>query len=113
MNRNSLTARLVVITTFTAFAVGFIAVQILLRVSHIEAQRLAQESATEFNNTITPTASIAAYLQDEELGKEVINGLVSNGVINAASLHSDGFSISSQDFEKGDSTISFPVFFSL
>ncbi|WP_299772573.1 sensor domain-containing diguanylate cyclase [uncultured Pseudoteredinibacter sp.] len=110
MNSSSITSRLVFITTVTAFSVGLVAIYVFLKISHAEAQARALESVSELNNTVAPTASIAAYLKDSELGNEVINGLVSNAIIRDASLSSDSFRVSSDDFDVERSPVSFPVF---
>ncbi len=49
----------------------------------------ANNDIKELYETVASTASISAYLEDEELAKEAINGLVKSDKILAASIKSD------------------------
>ncbi|PTT95318.1 GGDEF domain-containing protein, partial [Pseudomonas sp. HMWF031] len=49
----------------------------------------ANNDIQELYQTVAATASIAAFLEDEDLAKEAINGLVKSEKILAASIKSD------------------------
>ncbi|WP_247687609.1 GGDEF domain-containing protein [Pseudoalteromonas luteoviolacea] len=46
----------------------------------------SDETIMQISQTISSTASIAAYLEDKDLANEVVNGLVSNDIIQSAAL---------------------------
>ncbi|MGX5173276.1 diguanylate cyclase domain-containing protein [Aliikangiella sp. IMCC44653] len=88
MNKNSLLTRLAVVVLFAALAVGFVSSQIFYRVTYYQELDNSERAIEQIYQTISPTASIAAFVEDEELAKEVVNGLLSNRIIKAAALHS-------------------------
>lgn len=70
---------LVVITTAEFF----------YRITYEDEINDANEDIKELYQTVAATASIAAFLEDEDLAKEAINGLVKSDKILAASIKSD------------------------
>ncbi|KZN50791.1 sensor domain-containing diguanylate cyclase [Pseudoalteromonas luteoviolacea] len=46
----------------------------------------SDNSVLQISQTVSSTASIAAYLEDKDLANEVVNGLVSNDIIQSAAL---------------------------
>ncbi len=72
-------AMLVVLTTAEFF----------YRVTYENEIKEANRDIEELYQTVAATASIAAFLEDEDLAKEAINGLVKTDKILAASIKSD------------------------
>ncbi|MDN3637464.1 diguanylate cyclase [Simiduia curdlanivorans] len=86
MNRNGLVARLAITTVFAAATVGFVASQVFSKISYVDAINQGEYQIHQLNQTVSATASIAAYLEDEELAKEVVSGLVLNDYIKSAAI---------------------------
>lgn len=89
MNKNGLVSRLVITTVFAAASVGFVASEIFSKIAYVNAIAQGEYQVSQLNQTISATASIATYLQDEELAKEVVNGLVLNDFIKNAAIKLD------------------------
>lgn len=86
MNRSGLVSRLAITTVFAAATVGFVASQVFAKIAYVNAINQGQYQISQLNQTVSATASIAAYLEDGELAKEVVAGLVLNDFIKAAAI---------------------------
>ena len=108
MNRSGLLVRLAVVIIFSALAVGFISAQIFYRLTYQNELEIANEEIEQLHATVSATASIAAYLTDEELAKEVINGLETNGIVHGAKIKTEKMAIESK-LEYEDSSLEFDL----
>ncbi|KGJ97595.1 sensor domain-containing diguanylate cyclase [Colwellia psychrerythraea] len=110
MNKSGLVIRLAVVIIFTAVIVGLITTQLFYRFTFLNEQALGEQSINQLFNTVSPTASIASYLGDEELAKEVVNGLISNDVITAAAIKTDVLMVQSDNYQKSANILEFTLF---
>ena len=99
MNKSGLLLRLAISISFAAVFVGFISSQVFFKLAYQKNLDKTQASIEQLYEVVAPTANIAAYLGDQELAKEVINGLSNNQAILAASFESELFSIQSETFK--------------
>ena len=83
MNKSGLVIRLAVVIVFTAVIVGLITTQVFYRFTFLNEQNLGEQSINQLFNTVSPTASIASYLNDKGLAEEVVNGLISNDIVTS------------------------------
>jgi diguanylate cyclase (GGDEF)-like protein/PAS domain S-box-containing protein len=105
MNKSGLVIRLAIVIIFTAVIVGLITTQIFYRYTFLNEQVLGQQSIHQLSNTVSKTASIASYLDDEELAREVVNGLISNDVITSAAIKTETLVVKSDNFPDADASI--------
>jgi diguanylate cyclase (GGDEF)-like protein len=89
MNRSGLLVRLAIVIIFAAMALVFLAAQLFYRWTYINQVELAEKDLNQLVATVTSTASIAAYLGNDEIAHEVITGLMSNDIVLAASIESE------------------------
>lgn len=108
MNKRSLLTRLAVVIVFAALAIGFISSQIFYRVTYLSELNSAEESIEELITTISSTASIAAYLEDEGLAKEVVEGLEKNRTVQAVKFSSNKFRLGTLD-ESNEKVLKFSI----
>ncbi|TLX50723.1 GGDEF domain-containing protein [Pseudoalteromonas ruthenica] len=87
-NKHSLILRLAIALVLTSLIVGVIAVKYYYRSVYQQEVEKANLAIAQLHMTVSSTASIAAYLQDEDLATEVISGLLKNDSILAAQIHS-------------------------
>jgi diguanylate cyclase (GGDEF)-like protein/PAS domain S-box-containing protein len=82
----------------------FSAALVYTRSVHHEQQQ-SQHRLAQLIETVSKTASIAAFVKDQTLAKEVISGLVGNDFVSAARLHADSTILFSQgQFEQFEQT---------
>ncbi|PKG84955.1 diguanylate cyclase [Colwellia sp. 75C3] len=110
MNKSGIVIRLAIVIVFTAVIVGLITTQLFYRFTFINEQALGKQSINQLANTVSPTASIASYLDDEELAKEVVNGLISNDVITSAAIKTDTLMVKSDNYQQSADTLEFVLF---
>jgi diguanylate cyclase (GGDEF)-like protein/PAS domain S-box-containing protein len=110
MNKSGLVIRLAIVIAFTAVIVGLITTQIFYRFTFLNEQALAEQSIHQLYNTVSPTASIASYLGDEELAEEVVNGLISNDIITSVAIEADVIMVTSNNYKRLNETIEFVLF---
>ena len=110
MNKSGIVIRLAIVIVFTAVIVGLITTQLFYRFTFVNEQALGKQSINQLANTVSPTASIASYLGDEELAKEVVNGLISNDVITSAAIKTDTLLVKSNNYQKSADTLEFVLF---
>lgn len=110
MNKSGLVLRLAIAIIFTAVVVGLVTTQVFYRYTFQNEQAAGEQSISQLYNTVLSTASIASYLNDESLAEEVINGLISNDIIETAEIKTDTMVIQSDDYQKLDSTRAFILF---
>ena len=72
-----------------AMVVVLTTAEFFYRVTYENEINEANHDIEELYRTVSATASIAAFLEDEDLAKEAINGLVKSDKILAASIKSD------------------------
>ncbi len=89
MNKSSLLVRLAVVMVFSSLAVGFISSQLFYRLTYLHEVDNSKKQISELHETVSATAKIAAYLLDQELAQEVVDGLATNGVVHGATLTFD------------------------
>ncbi len=89
MNKSSLLVRLAVVMIFSSLAVGFISSQLFYRLTYLHEVDNSKKQISELYETVSATATIAAYLLDRELAQEVVDGLATNGVVHGAILEFD------------------------
>ncbi|MFC3121823.1 sensor domain-containing diguanylate cyclase [Agaribacter flavus] len=85
-SKDSLLGRLLVSILLTAMAVGFIASELYYMVVYNNSLKHAEIEISKLHETVASTSSIAAFLDDQELAKEVVNGLIVNDVVMSAAL---------------------------
>ena len=110
MNKSGLVIRLAIVITFTAVIVGLITTQIFHRFTFLQEQTLGEQNIKQLFNTVSPTASIASYLNDEELAKEVVNGLISHDLVTDAAIKSDAILIKSDNYQESSTVLEFTLF---
>ena len=72
-----------------AMVVVLTTAEFFYRVTYENEINEANHDIEELYRTVSATASIAAFLEDEDLAKEAINGLVKSDKILAASIKSE------------------------
>ncbi|MFT5758131.1 MAG: diguanylate cyclase (GGDEF)-like protein/PAS domain S-box-containing protein [Alteromonadaceae bacterium] len=110
MNKSGLVIRLAIVIVFTAVIVGLITSQLFYRFTFFNEQALGKQSINQLFNTVSPTASIASYLGDEELAKEVVNGLISNDIITSAAIRTDTIMVKSDNYQQSKDTLEFTLY---
>jgi diguanylate cyclase (GGDEF)-like protein/PAS domain S-box-containing protein len=105
MNRSGIVIQLAIVIVFTAIIVGLVTTQIFYRFTFLNEQALGKQSINQLLNTVSPTASIASYLGDEELAKEVVNGLISNDIITSAAIKIDTAIVKSDNYLQSTDTV--------
>ena len=100
MNKSGLLLRLAISISFAAVFVGFISSQVFFKFAYQHNQNKTQANIKQLYDVVAPTANIAAYLGDQELAKEVINGLDNSQEIIAASFEAELFTIRSDTYLK-------------
>lgn len=110
MNKSGLVIRLAVVIIFTAVIVGLITTQIFYRFTFQNEHFLGEQSIKQLYKTVSPTASIASYLGDEELAKEVVNGLISNDIVTAAAIKTDMLMVKSDNYQESADMLEFILF---
>jgi diguanylate cyclase (GGDEF)-like protein/PAS domain S-box-containing protein len=110
MNKSGLVIRLAIVIVFTAFIVGLITTQLFYRFTFVNEQQHGNQSIKQLYSTVSPTASIASYLNDKGLAEEVVNGLVSNDIITAAAIQTETLRVESEHYKKPTDSIAFDLF---
>ncbi len=110
MNKSGLVTRLAIIITFAAAVVGFLSTQVFYRITYLHELEISKQEIVQLNTTVSATTSIASYLEDEELLKEVVNGLVSNSVVSSVGIKTKTLSIASTNHQIDDNSIEFQLF---
>ena len=110
MNKSGLVIRLAIVITFTAIIVGLITTQLFHRFTFLNEQALGEQNIRQLFDTVSPTASIASYLNDEELAKEVINGLISHDLVTDAAIKTDALNTKSENFVESSDMLKFKLF---
>ena len=89
INMHGLGFRLSLFLIAAAMVVVLTTAEFFYRVTYENEINEANHDIEELYRTVSATASIAAFLEDEDLAKEAINGLVKSDKILAASIKSD------------------------
>ena len=110
MNKSGLLLRLAISIGFAAVFVGFISSQVFYKLTYQSNLDKTQTSIEQLYEVVSPTSKIAAYLSDEELAKEVVNGLSASHVIYAAAFQTPDFTVYSERYnERGENQSQFIV----
>ncbi|WP_462170040.1 hypothetical protein [Pseudoalteromonas xiamenensis] len=101
INKSSLIIRLTIALALSSFLFGVIYSKLYYK--SVYADELARSKTTieQIGQTVSTTASIAAYLEDADLAIEVLNGLISNDVILAAKIDTDTQTLAKSLLYKG------------
>ncbi|KID54762.1 diguanylate cyclase [Pseudoalteromonas luteoviolacea] len=75
-----------IILSFSTFIFSAVYAYIYYNYIYETELKHSDEAVLQISQTISSTASIAAYLEDKDLANEVVNGLVSNDIIQSAAL---------------------------
>lgn len=110
MNKSGLVIRLAIVIVFTAVIVGLVTTQIFFRFTFLNEQALGKQSINQLFQTVSPTASVASYLGDEELCNEVVNGLISNDIVVSAAIKTDKLTVKSENFSQSETTLEFILY---
>ncbi|WP_206486068.1 sensor domain-containing diguanylate cyclase [Thalassotalea sp. G2M2-11] len=110
MNKSALVFRLAIVVIFAASAVGFLSTLIFYRITYLNELALSKTKLTQLHSTISPTASIATYLEEQEMVTEVVNGLLTNDIVKGVDLVSPSLKITSPLYEKTKDTLEFKIF---
>jgi PAS domain-containing protein len=110
MNKSGLVIRLAIVIVFTAIIVGLITTQLFSRFTFINEQELGKQSIKQLYSTVSPTASIASYLNDKGLAEEVVNGLISNDIVTAAAIQTETLRVESENYQKSTDSVAFDLF---
>ncbi|MEW6991994.1 diguanylate cyclase [Colwelliaceae bacterium 6441] len=105
MNKSGLVLRLAVIVIFSATSVGILSTQIFQRITYLNEVAISKSNITQLYQTVSTTASIATYLEDQDLVNEVINGLVQNDIISSVMISTDNLSLTSPNFVSDKTTL--------
>ena len=89
INMHGLGFRLSLFLIAAAMVVVLTTAEFFYRVTYENEINEANHDIEELYRTVSATASIAAFLEDEDLAKEAINGLVKSDKILAASIKSE------------------------
>lgn len=108
-NKNGLLARLAVSLVFMALIVGFVASELFYRINYIADLEQAESEITKLQQTVASTSSIAAFLNDEGLATEVVNGLALNDIVESAQLKTDSLEISNGDITNAEKVYQFDI----
>lgn len=110
MNKSGLIVRLAIVVTFSALAIGLVISQVFFRLTYLSELEAGKVEIKQLYNTISSTASIAAYLVDEELTNEVVTGLSNNDLVQSVAIKTQGYSITSKNFSENKQSQTFPLF---
>jgi diguanylate cyclase (GGDEF)-like protein/PAS domain S-box-containing protein len=106
MNKSGLLVRLAIVISFSALAVGIISAKLFYQLTYLNEVDVSNKEITQLYQTVSSTASIAAYLEDKELAREVINGLATNDVVHGANI-SFATSVISSDIKHQNKPLAF------
>lgn len=96
--RQSLIRRMLFLILVIVGLVGIITIAVSYSVTAQRAEREALNSIQELISTVEPSVRIACYLNDKELGGEVVKGLMSNRIVSGLRiLDGDGNVLAQSD----------------
>lgn len=90
MNKSGLLIRLAVVIGFSSLAISFLSTQLFYQITFNQEVKIAQQSIDNLYKTVQATAVTAAYLAEEDLAQEVVDGLASNVVVLHAKMNFEG-----------------------
>lgn len=108
--KNSLVIRLALMVLIAGTAVGVFTALYFHQILYNKQLEQSYTKLEQLNDTVSATASIASYLEDEELIKEVINGLSLNDIVIGASLESKNTTLVTEKFVNNQHTLSFILY---
>ncbi len=89
IKRVGIAVRLAFFIILAALGIAYTASEVFYQITYDSEIEDAERDIKELFQTVSSTASIAAFVEDEELVKEVVNGLVKSKKIKAAAFTSD------------------------
>jgi diguanylate cyclase (GGDEF)-like protein/PAS domain S-box-containing protein len=84
MSRFGLSKRLSLAILLAALVVGVISAKVFYRITFNDELTSANREISQLFTTVSSTASIAAYVEDVEIAREVVNGLTTNNIVHGA-----------------------------
>jgi len=87
---NSLHRQLVLTVSSVMLLLASITAIIVYVYEYKHAQFVTENTLTQLMDTVSRTASIAAYANNEQIAEEVLQGLLNNAIIQRAKITSDG-----------------------
>lgn len=110
MNKSGLLIRLALVIIFAALAVGFISAQVFYRITYLNTVENTEKEISQLYETVAATASVAAYLEDNEMAKDVLEGLISNNIVLAAEFRTTNLKlVSGETFEPHNANSRFDI----
>lgn len=95
--RTRLAARAAAAILFLMMAVSLVSMIVSVRSVWVGESARQYRQLQDLLGTVQNTAQIAAFLIDEELGREVVDGLAGNKIVHSAFLYSDGALLAASD----------------
>ncbi|NQY26322.1 MAG: GGDEF domain-containing protein [Piscirickettsiaceae bacterium] len=98
---NKIAYRVVAILLFTAFLVALTSSFFFYSYTYKQEMMAIQSSLDRLVNAVSKTAAVAAYLDDEVLAQEVVNGIAADNFVKSVYLHSqDAVIASNQTYDE-------------
>lgn len=94
MNRYGILVRLTAAILIAAIVVGIVSANIFYRITYDSELAAANEDISQLFTTVSSTASIAAYVEDSEIAREVVNGLITNNTVHGVKFKAGNVSVS-------------------
>ncbi|MCW8109515.1 diguanylate cyclase [Alteromonas ponticola] len=108
MNKSGLLVRLAVVIGFASVAIGFLSTQLFYRLTVNQEIEIANQSIESLFKTVQATAATAAYLAEQDLAQEVVDGLSTNEVVKNVVMTFEGKSVKANSEPMHNSMI-FPI----
>ncbi|WP_286263122.1 GGDEF domain-containing protein [Thalassotalea atypica] len=110
MNKSALTLRLAIVVIFAALSVGLIVSQIFLKLTYVDEYESSKVKISQLYKTVSSTVSIATYLNDQELIREVIAGLTSNDIVQSVSISTEKVYEASENYKETEFSQTFLLY---
>ncbi|WP_265607549.1 GGDEF domain-containing protein [Alteromonas sp. ASW11-130] len=93
---------------FASVAIGFLSTQLFYRLTFNQEVDIATQSIESLFKTVEATAATAAYLAEQDLAQEVVDGLTTNEVVDNVVMSFEGNSVKANDKPLLDA-VTFPI----
>lgn len=91
--RHGILARSLIAVIGVALLVGLVSIYVVGKLALVRTNEQAQVRLGELLDTVERTASIASFVADEQLAKEVVQGLLRNSEVRRVTLRSQGLEL--------------------
>ncbi|NMH60522.1 sensor domain-containing diguanylate cyclase [Alteromonas ponticola] len=108
MNKSGLLVRLAVVIGFASLAIGFLSTQLFYRITVNQEINIANQSIESLFKTVQATAATAAYLAEQDLAQEVVDGLTTNDVVRNVVMTFEGKTVRANE-EPLRNPVTFPI----